>query len=252
MTALDEAHAWMMEDEGDEGRRLAFFGALRAAEIFVLLEAEPVEDKAELLVMETSDGPVALAFDTEARLADFIEAPTPYLGLSGRRLAGMLAGNGVALGLNLGVAPSSILLEAASVDWLAESAPDAPDLVEAAPESLGPPPGQVPEPVLRAVDAALARLAGIAEAGWLAEARYAGGAAGVVLALSGVAEAERGAVAEAIAEALHFSGVEAAALDVMFPQGAVLAVLEEVGLRFDIPELPPVFKERGDAPPRLI
>ncbi|MEO0912234.1 MAG: SseB family protein [Pseudomonadota bacterium] len=253
MTALDAAHAEMMADEAAEGPRMAFYAALRAAELFVLLEAEPVGDRADLLVMETGEGAVALAFDTEARMAEFVDAPTPYLGLSGRRLAAMLAGQGVALGLNLGVAPSAILLGPEAVAWMVETAARPVDVVEAVPEEIFPP--DVPEPVLRALDAALARLGGVAETGWLVGVRYAGGGLGSLLALGGVAAAGRAAVAEVIAEALQVSGLEAAAVDVVFLEDAGMAArLEAVGVRFDIPGPvadAPLLRD-PEAPPRLI
>ncbi|QHQ35503.1 SseB family protein [Algicella marina] len=252
-TALDRAHAAMMADEESEAARMAFYAALRAAELFVLLEAEPVGDKAELLVMETEDGPVGLAFDTEARMAEFVEAPTPYLGLSGRKLVEMLAGQGVALGVNLGVASSSSLLGADGVDWIAETAPSAPDVVDAVPEEIFRP--EVPEVVLRALDAGLARLSGLAGAAWLVGARYAGGQRGVLLAIGGVLDEGQAAVADVVAEALAYSGAEAAALDILFLDGTAMAErLETVGLRFDIPEpeLAAPVQRDVNRPPRLI
>ncbi len=254
MTALDGAHGAMMADEEAEAGRMAFYAALRASELFVLLEEEPVGESAKLLVMETEDGPVALVFDTESRMAEFLEAPMPYLGISGRKLAEMLAGQGIALGLNLGVAPSAILLGPEAVDWMVENAPDAVAVVNAVPREIYVP-RDVPEAVLVALDRGLARLAGVAGAAWLVGATYADGGSGSLLALGGVVPGDRGAVADTVAEALQFSGVEAAALDVIFLDDRFMADrLAEVGLRFDIPELAvaaPITRD-PDAPPRLI
>ena len=49
-------------------------------------------------------------FDREERLADFAKGSAPYAAISGRILAGMLEGQGIGLGVNLEVAPSSILM----------------------------------------------------------------------------------------------------------------------------------------------
>ena len=46
-----------------------------------------------------------LVFDREDRLTDFVGQPAPYAALSGRAIAQMLAGQGIGLGLNLDVAP---------------------------------------------------------------------------------------------------------------------------------------------------
>ena len=49
-----------------------------------------------------------LAFDREARLAAFAEGPAPYAALPGRVVAGLLAAEGLGLGLNLDVAPTVV------------------------------------------------------------------------------------------------------------------------------------------------
>ena len=64
---------------------------------------------------------MVLVFDREERLADFTGGIAPYAALPGRVIAGMLKGQGIGLGVNLGVAPSSMLLPPEAMDWLAET-----------------------------------------------------------------------------------------------------------------------------------
>src|SRR5690606_24860300 len=102
---------------------------------------------------------LALSFDSEARLASFADAPAPYAALPGRALVQMLAGQGIGLGLNLGVAPSSFLMDAQAVDWLAETLATAPEPMRARPVGLAPP--TLPPEVIAALARKLALAAGL-------------------------------------------------------------------------------------------
>ncbi|WP_114966285.1 SseB family protein [Alkalilacustris brevis] len=236
-TALDHAHAAMSAAPSDVAARMAFHACLADSELFLMLEEEAKGETLRPQVFPLESGPVVLAFDTEARLAGFAGAAVPYAALPGRVLARMLAGQALGLGLNLDVAPSSILLPAEAMDWLAGMLNETPREMTARPEEITPP-GALPEALLPALDARLARAAGLAQAAWLCGVRYKGGGQGHLLAFVGtVPEAER-ALARAVGEALAFSGLEAAALDVAFldAEDALLPRLARVGLRFDLPE----------------
>jgi hypothetical protein len=137
--------------------------------------------------------------------------------------------------VNLGVAPSSMLLPPEAMDWLAETLDEAPEEVEAAPEEFLPP--SVPEAVVAALDAKLARAGGLAAAALLAGVIYRDGRRGHMLALLDAADGAEGPLARAMGEALVFSGVEAGELDVVFLAGASPAAeaMVRVGLRFDLP-----------------
>jgi len=247
MTPLDTVHAAMLARPEDDAPRLAFYGALAASELFVLLRGAPEGETADPALVEIEGAVHVLVFDREERLAAFAEGEAPYLALSGRALAEMLAGQGAGIGLNLGVAPSAFLAPPEAVEWMAERLSVRPAEVEARIEELFPPAG-LPEALVQALDARLAAMGGRAGAAWLVAARYAGGGRGHLLAFSEPSPGAEGALARAVGEALAFSGLEAGALDVTFlPQGAPLeARLERVGLRFDLPELPVV--QAPDAP----
>ncbi|MBC7163456.1 MAG: SseB family protein [Roseovarius sp.] len=257
MTPIDKAHAAMLAEPGDEGARRRFYEVLAASGLCLLLAREAEGEDIEPAIFEPEGGPCVLAFDDEARLAEFAGRPAPYAAVSGRALAGMLTGKGVGIGLNLGVAPSGILLPAEAVDWLAGMLPETPQEIAARPVEFRVP-GGLPEALLRALDARLASMAGLAEGAWLVAARYEGGGQGHLLGFVGAQPGSEGALARAVAEVLAFSGMAAAALDVGFfgAGDPVVARMAGCGLRFDLPQAaarsaPAAPGSDPDRPPRL-
>ncbi|MDA8746890.1 SseB family protein [Litoreibacter sp.] len=233
MTPLDLAHAEM---ETSDAARLRFYERLADAELFLLLDQEAVGDQISPRIFPVEDTTLVLAFDREERLADFAGA-APYVALSGRLLAGMLAGQNLGLGLNLEVAPSSIVLPAEAVAWLNDTLGATPDDVEATPEEVLPPTG-LPETLITGLDTKLALAAGLARQAYLCGVRYAGGGQSHMLAFLDPLPGAEPALARAANEALVFSGIEAGMLDVAFfaHSDPMAASLAKVGLRFDLPE----------------
>jgi hypothetical protein len=234
ITLLDAAHAAVSADPENEAKRLRFFERLADGEMVLLLAQEAAGETLEPRVFDLEDGPVVLVFDREERLAAFSGGIAPYAALPGRVIAGMLKGQGIGLGVNLGVAPSSMLLPPEALDWLAETLEGGPEEVEGHPEEFFIP--TVPEAVLQALDAKLAKAAGLATGAVLAGVRYTDGRRGHLLAYLDAADGAEAALAGAVREALVFSGIEAAELDVIFLKGADAAsvALGRVGLRFDL------------------
>ncbi|TMV76727.1 SseB family protein, partial [Thioclava sp. BHET1] len=215
LTPLDAAHEAMEAAPEADALRLRFYERLADGEVFLLLEAEAEGETLTPRLFELADGPVVLIFDREDRLAAFAEGPAPYAALPGRVVAAQLAGQGIGLGVNLGVAPSSMLLPAEAVDWLAATLGHGPEAAEARPESFHAP-GGIPEALLTALDAKLARATGLASAAWLAGVTYSDGRRGHILAFIDARDGAEEALARAAAEALTFSGIEAGERDVSF------------------------------------
>ncbi|MFP5479391.1 MAG: SseB family protein [Alphaproteobacteria bacterium] len=236
VTLLDAAHAAVSADPGNEALRLRFFERLADGEMVLLLEREAEGETLEPRVFELEEGPVVLVFDREERLASFTGGIAPYAALPGRVIAGLLKGQGIGMGVNLGVAPSSMLLPPEAMDWLAETLEETPEEVEALPQEFLAP--SVPEAVIAALDGKLARAGGLAVAALLAGVVYQGGRRGHLLALIDAAEGAEPALARAMNEALVFSGIEAGELDVVFlASGSPAAqAMARVALRFDLPE----------------
>ncbi|MFC7703387.1 SseB family protein [Plastorhodobacter daqingensis] len=237
MTPLDTAHAAMTAAPEDDAARLRFYERLADGEMFLLLESEPEGETLVPQVFPLEEGSYVLIFDQDERLAEFVGATAPYAALPGRVIASLLAGQGVGLGVNLGVAPSSMLIPSDAVDWLARTLGHAPTELEARPEEFLAPKG-LPEALLTALDGKLARAGGLASTAYLAGVRYEGGRRGHMLAFIDTAEGAEGPLARAAAEALTFSGIDAGEMDVAFfrAQDPLAAVLARVGLRFDLPQ----------------
>ncbi|MHA7875988.1 SseB family protein [Roseivivax sp.] len=236
-TPLDTAYRAMEAAPEDDAARLRFYERLADTELLLLLSREPEGETLDPEVFEVEGTSYLLVFDSDARLAAFLGKPAPYAALPGRVIAGMLAGQGAGLGLNLDVAPSAYLIPPDAVAWLAETLGQGPAEASARPEELLAP-GNVPEALLTALDGKLGRAAGLARRAYLAAVRYDDGSHGHMLGITGAREGAEGPLARAVNEALVFSGIEAGALDVVFldDADAFTARLARVGLRFDLPE----------------
>lgn len=257
VTLLDAAHAAVSADPDNDALRLRFYERLADGEMVLLLEREAVGEMLEPRVFDLEGGPVVLVFDREERLAEFSGGIAPYAALPGRVIAGMLKGQGIGLGVNLGVAPSSMLLPAEAMDWLALALEAGPEEAEARPERFFAPKG-LPEGLVTGLDAKLAKAGGLAAAAVLAGVEYQGGRRGHMLAFLGAVPGAEAALARAVSEALVFSGLEAGELDVAFlaEADAAAGAMLRVGLRFDLPlpDLPEMPAAPGldpSRPPKL-
>ena len=239
-TPYDRAHAAMEADPENEALRLAVYDRLADAELFLLLESEPEDEDITPQIFETEEGEFVLAFDLEERLAEFTGEPAPYAALPGRVIAQHLAGEGIGLGVNLGVADSAMLLPPEAMDWLADTLTHAPEASEGRPVAFDAPalPPAVLGLLLPAFEAKFDQLTGLASAALLGGVTYDDGRRGHVLAFLGTTQAARPGIAKAMAEALAFSGLEAGELDVTFlaPEDPAAAVLLEKALVLHLPE----------------
>lgn len=238
-TPLDAAHAAMTAAPEDGAARLRFFERVLDAELFVLLDADPTDERIRPRLVDLDAGRFALAFDRDARLGAFLDAPAPYAALPGRRLAAALAGRGVGLALNPGVAPSAALLTAAEIDWLAGMAAVAAETAPARVRTVGPP-TTASTALIEGLGPKLAAMAGQIEAAWLGALQLEDGTERLALAVAGAPDAAQPAIAAAIAEAVRFSGAPEETLDVTFlpPGVAARAAFERAGMRFRPPPAP--------------
>ena len=256
-TALDRAHREMEAAPDDDALRLRFYERLGDAELFLLLADEATGEDVSPQVFDPGAGPMVLVFDREDRLAAFAGGVAPFASLSGRAIAPLLAEQQLGLGLNLDVAPSAFLLDAAGVQWLAQTLGSAPARVEARLQEVTAPAG-LPETLIAALDTKLATATGLAQVAYLVATTAEGGGRGHMLAFVGAVPGAEDALAQAVSEALVFSGLEAAALDVGFLDGrdGLVERLARVGLRFDLPQPAPATAPEAPGmdpakPPRL-
>lgn len=257
-TPLDLAHAAMETAPNDDQARLRFYDRLAATELFLMLTQEPTGDALDPEVFDLGDAAFVLVFDREERLSAFADRIVPYAALSGRALVTMLKGGGIGLGVNLEVAPSSILIPPEAVDWLATTLSQTPQEDEARPTQVFAPKG-LPEGLITALDSRLATATGLARKAYLAGVTYDTGQQSHLIGITGTLPGAERAIAQAVNEALVFSGVEAGALDVIFVSDSdpLAAQLARVGLCFDLPQPPAPQLAPGapgsdpDNPPKL-
>lgn len=236
-TEIDRAHAAMTADDTDDMARLRFYERLAETELFMLLEAEPEGDQITPALFEADGQSFVLVFDREARMSEFYgQEIAPYAALSGRGMATMLDGQRIGMALNMGVAPSAMLIPYDAVEWLAQTLAAEAVEVEGQVTAVTAPKG-LPEALLQALDRKLATAAGLAVEAYLCGVTYEGGGRGHMLAFVGTLEGAEGALTAAVNEALVFSGIDAGMLDVAHLQASdsVSERVARVGLRFDLP-----------------
>lgn len=243
-TPIDAAYTRMTDSPDDDAGRLAFYERVADAELHLLLEVEAEGDAITPRIFELGEGSFVLAFDREERLTAFAGGPAPYASLSGRTLVGLLSGQKLGIGLNLGVETSETLIPPGTVVWLSETLAGRPDELEDQPREFLPPKG-LPETLIAALDTKLATASGLAGLAYLAQVTWQSGRRGYLMVIIDPLPGAEPALARAVNEALIFSGIDAAELDVTFlsahdPKAATLA---RVALRFDLPEAP-----RSDEP----
>ena len=257
-TELDTAHAEMQAALENDEARLRFYERLADSELFLLLVSEPEgDDDISPEVIETEGTQYVLVFDREERLSAFAERIASYAAVSGRGLADMLSGQGIGMALNLG-APSSILIPPQALEWLVGTLANTPLSTQARPVEFHAP-KNLPEVLIKGLDRKLATAVGLARSAFLVGVVYDNDAKGHLLAFSGAKEGSENALANAVSEALTFSGVEAGILDVTFvlEDDPIVETLGRVGLRFDLPQpeetLPPGSNPGMDPekPPKL-
>ncbi len=235
---MDETPLDLAQAAGEDAP-WAFWRGFADAELFLLLTTEAQGGDLSPQVFEVSDGPMVLVFDREDRMAGFSPLPVPYAALPGRVLAALAAGQGVSVGLNLGSgAVSEMVLPPEALEWLLETL-DGSALEESAGVVRAVAAPHVGAGAEGAIEAAVSGASGLAGEAILADVMWEGGRRGTVLAFPGVVLRDQPAVARAVAEALAMSGLDAAALDVMFPglETEVTASLRRVGRRY-VPEVP--------------
>jgi hypothetical protein len=249
ITPLDKAHIAMEQSPDNDALRLKFYERLADSELFVLLDQDPEGEDIIPSVFPVEGGTFVLVFDREERLSEFVGDVAPYAALPGRVVAQMLAGEGLGLGVNLGVAPSSILIPDDAVIWLADTLGNRPSETEERPLEVTAPTG-LPETLISALDTKLALAAGLAQFAFLVGVTYEGNRRSHLLAFVNTVEGANVALAQAAGEALTFSGIEAGEMDVAFfaASDPICAKLAMVGLRFDLPEMSTPAKGEPTAP----
>lgn len=224
MTALDELASVPFHD-ADAPLRARMLSRLADTELSVALTREPADDNVELRMFPLENATVALACDTEDRLAGFFGGPVAYAAMPGRVLAGLLREAGAGLLVNPGH-PSEMLLDAAMLDWLTGALSAAPSEDHARLRLTAP----APQAISDLAEPLAARLADLR--GLVAGAALAGiaGQDGHLLLIAGAPADRQPAIAKALAEALAFLPPQPGGVDISFSDATIPAA----ALRFDL------------------
>lgn len=262
-TALDRAWALAADDASGEGGMSRFYDVFAATELFLLIDPASLagDNVPQPMLFPVDDTDTALVFDTEARLAEFMEDGASHLTLSGRAVIEMFAGKGVQLGVNLGEAPSATILPVDAVAWAAAALRQPIEATLDERVRLTLPRGVLPT-VLTALDAKLAGMGAVAREAWLCGTGGGSGrrSEGLVLCLVMRHPAAEQAAVAALAETARFTGGDRAAFDiaVLGPDDPRLDAARKVGLGFEL--IDPATQERAapvapgmdkSKPPRL-
>ncbi len=237
MTPLDQAHERMTQDPENQALRLRFYQRLVECELFMLLEAEPADDRISPATFALDESNFVLVFDSEERLASFTGQPSPFAAMPGRRVVEMLRGHRTGLAVNPDVAPSSILLPPDVINWINEVL-EAARIEETAqrPTVLLPPLDPGVE-FLQALDARLAGAAGLAEWAALAQIQDDGGTRTPVLAFVGASTGARETLQQIARDIVAFSANEIQ-LNLLFlePDDPLCGPLRKTALVFELPQ----------------
>lgn len=242
MTALDDLAPVPFHD-AEAPQRARMLSRLADTELSVALMREPVHDEIELQIFELEGARVALACDTEDRLAGFFGKPTAYAAMPGRVLARLLTADDSGLLVNPGQ-PSEMLLDTGILDWLT-------GVLEARPEEakarllLTAPTAEVAAALSAPLGERLADLRGLIEGAALV--KVAGGE-GHLLLIAGAPQDRQAAIAKALAETLAFLPPQPGGVDISFAERAAPAG----ALLFDLtPPAPQDPAPRPKGPPIL-
>lgn len=236
----------------DPEETVGFYDALFAATIFLPIDgayddngddSDSQASSIEPVFYEVEDAPTLLIFDTEERLATWTDSPIDYVGLTGRQLFSMFEGD-QQVALNIGVAPSSVVIPVEVVGWLHERATETVESqeVEAGADlEVAPPPPLAPEIVARIaariaglrreVDEAVFFSLGIDTAQDEAERRVV---LGVAVSQAGLADAE--SVAQALADTARgaFEGNRTVEVALLSADSPLMEKARKVGLNLPV------------------
>lgn len=246
--AASKLDAAFLEAQRDPSASPRFFDELMATMLYLPIHEEPAEtltggQSISPIVFEVEGEETVLVFDSEDRLAQWASEPVNYVGLPGAAIFEMFDG-AEQVGLNLGVAPSSLIITRENVEWLHERAMEAvqAEEVPAGASLRVEPPTETPR---EAVAALTSRLAGFrAEVDEATLFRlFVEGADGretsrLVLALTptplGAHRAEEVAGALAKTARAAFSIAEPLEVTILHPGSELLEKARSVGLRLPI------------------
>ncbi|MEL6283386.1 MAG: SseB family protein [Pseudomonadota bacterium] len=242
VTRLDAAWVASAEAPEDDAAAARFIDVLLAEPLFCPVwssepDNEPAADDVQPKMVEIDGADTLLLFDSEDRLAAYVEEPTDFVALPGRAFFTMVAGQSVQFALNLNVAPSSTVLPVEAVASIAEFVGSNDDVLSVDGDFEVQTPADLPEDLLGALGGRLLAASDLVEQAWLVAANTPAGPS-LILAMTPPQEGVDPDRLQALTEELGQLGgslLEGDALDiaVCMPEDPIVRRIAQVGLRLD-------------------
>ena len=223
VTAIDRAYSEMID--GGEAELLRFYQVLAGSDLLVLLDASDENEVPEPKIIPVEAGQYVLVFDLKERVTELTGYDAPTSRVAGREVFQLMRGRGIGVAVNMGEAPSAMLIPGDAIDWICDTLDDA-AAAENAPVPAPAPaagrfkallaPHNFPDTLQLALTDKLAPVADLYDKALLLRAEYDDGQSGYLVAFSAVEDANRGVIAASVNDALAtFRGKEVA-LDIAF------------------------------------
>jgi len=237
-TALQTAFDRYAVAPDHPSRRVAFLGAFLRAEVHLALDGEGEGDNVTPILRDVDGQAAVVVFDGLEDFANFAGGQADQATLSGRVLVEMLAGQNLGCVINPDGRTWSYVLDAATLDWMAEHLVFQPEMATPSLDALEPA-SLADLNVVEALDATLPACRDRADHAILAQTQNEGASQLVLFFIDAVPDAE-GALSQIVQDMVTFAGVDMPATSVAFAQsGTVLHDrLGKIGLRLDIPQSP--------------
>lgn len=138
VTAIDRAYSEMIG--GGEAELLRFYQVLAGSDLLVLLDASGADEVPEPKIIPVEAGQYVLVFDLKDRVTELTGYDAPTSRVTGREVFQLMRGRGIGVAVNMGEAPSAMLIPGDAIDWICDT------LGDSAATSQAPPPAPAPAP----------------------------------------------------------------------------------------------------------